>query len=128
MSPLSLPSAPSSLRGGLPEASLGARGIEKAARNRSCQRLQVTTAAGVSLPSLAEVVYGIAPREGQSPFAIQAGNRFEQELLNLGGAKLFQLYREAGRLGVIESRFEDVPRRFPGTDDAARLARRTFTE
>jgi hypothetical protein len=128
MSPLSLPIVPSSLRGGLPEAGLGARGIEKAARNRSCQRLQVATAAGVSLSTLAEAVYGIESREGQSPFAIQAGNRFEQELLDLGGARLFQLYREAGRLSVRESRLEDVPRRIPGTDAAARLARRDFTE
>lgn len=124
----SLPIVPSSVRGGLRAAGPGARGFERMARNSACMRLQVVTVSGVSAAQLAQTVYGIDPREGQSPFAIQAGNRFETTLLDNGGAELIRLYREAGRLSVRECRLEDVTRRVPGADAAARAARRDFTE
>ncbi|MCC6176118.1 MAG: hypothetical protein IT305_12500 [Chloroflexi bacterium] len=123
-----MPIVPASVRGALRGSGPGARGFERMARNSTCMRLQAVTVSGVSAAELAQTVYGIDPREGQSPFAIQAGDRFEKALLDNGGAELIRLYREAGRLSVSECRLEDVTRRVPGTNDAARAARRDFTE
>ena len=51
------------------------------ARNPSCGLLKGLNIAGVSPVTVVEAVYGDAPREGQSPFALAAGNRFESQLI-----------------------------------------------
>lgn len=94
------------------------------ARNPACVRLHVATVAGVSLAAVARDVYGEQVSERQSPFAINAGTRFEQQLLGNGGAKLFALYREHGRLSASESRVVDVPSFAPGTSPADLTRRR----
>src|SRR5262245_27176621 len=58
------------LRGALNSEQLGARGIERMARNPACKLLKALTIAGVSPSTVASAVYGDAAREGQSPFAL----------------------------------------------------------
>src|SRR5438034_1784363 len=86
------------LRGTLRAEQLGARGIERMARNPACQLLKALTIAGFSPATVATSAYGDAAREGQSPFALAAGNQFEAKLFENGAAALLELYRAAGRL------------------------------
>ena len=91
------------LRGALTAEQLGSRGLEHMARNPSCGLLKGLTIAGVSPATVVEAIYGDPPREGQSPFALTAGNRFETQLFDSGAARLLELYRTRGRLGVTET-------------------------
>src|SRR5207248_11075152 len=84
------------LRGALPAEAPGARGIERAARNPGCQRLRALIMARVAPATAAQHVYGEAPREGQSPFALALGNSFERKLFEDGAAQFLALYRKAG--------------------------------
>src|SRR5215207_545349 len=68
------------LRGSLRAEAPGARGLERVARNPACQRLLAITSAGLTPAGIVKQVYREDPREGQSPFAIGAGNQFEREL------------------------------------------------
>jgi hypothetical protein len=115
------------LRGTLAPEQLGARGLEHMARNPSCSLLKGLTIAGVSPATVVEAVYGDPPREGQSPFALAAGNRFETQLFDSGAARLLELYRNRGRLGVPECRVIRIPDAAPGTTPAAMARRRTLT-
>lgn len=81
-----------SIRGSLPVAGAGARGIEHAARNRRCLCLKAILYAG-TVPAV--VVDSVFPRlvyDGQSPFAIDAGNRFETWMTEGGAERLLSLY------------------------------------
>src|SRR5262245_29344467 len=97
------------LRGTLPSEEPGARAIERVARNPACRRLRALTMVGVTPATAAARLYGEAAREGQSPFALTTGNRFERELFADGAAKLLTLYREAGQLAADETRVVIVP-------------------
>jgi hypothetical protein len=115
------------LRGALAAEQLGSRGLEHMARNPSCGLLKGLTVAGVSPATVVEAVYGDPPREGQSPFALTAGNRFETQLFDSGAARLLELYRTRSRLGVTECRVVSVPDAAPGTTAAAMARRQTLT-
>lgn len=115
------------LRGALSAEQLGSRGLEHMARNPSCGLLKGLTIAGVSPATVVEAVYGDPSREGQSPFALTAGDRFEAQLFDSGAARLLELYRSRGRLGVTECRVVSVPDAGPGTTAAAMARRRTLT-
>ncbi|AIV50670.1 hypothetical protein [Burkholderia pseudomallei] len=96
----------------------GARGIERVARNPDCLRLRALTIAGFT-PASAAKILGVSPDEGQSPFALAMGQRFEKHLIENGGANLFALYRERNLLSVQESKFISVDDLSPGSSAKA---------
>ncbi len=114
------------LRGAQPAEEPGARGIERVARNPDCLRLRAVTIAGLT-PATAAQILGFPDREGQSPFALTLGQRFERQLLENGAANLFTLYRERGLLGPTEAKIVAVDGLAPGTDLRARRRRETET-
>jgi hypothetical protein len=116
------------LRGDLAAEQLGARGLERMARNPACGLLKALTVAGVSPARVSSAVYGEPGREGQSPFALGAGNQFEAGLFESGAARLLDLYRAQGRLRVTECRVADVPGLAPGTSREAMDRRHTLTD
>lgn len=85
-------------RGKYKEVSVGARGIERMARNPECRRLFALTIAGISSRLAAEVAYRETIPEEQSPFAIRTGVQFETRLFGTKGEEIIRLYLEAGRL------------------------------
>jgi hypothetical protein len=115
------------LRGRLPAESPGARGLERLARNPACTRLQALTLAGITPATASAEVYGQPAPEGQSPFALGAGNRFEQQLFDADAARLIALYQEAGRLGPGDMRVVMLDRVVPGKNRAAMDRRRELT-
>src|SRR5687768_10475177 len=115
------------LRGRLAAESPGARGLERLARNPSCDRLRALTLAGITPATAAAEVYGDPAPEGQSPFALGAGNRFEQNLFEDGAARLIALYREAGRLGPEEGTVVMLDQVIPGKTPAVMARRRALT-
>lgn len=116
------------LRGSLATEEPGARGLERIARNPACQRLRALTMVGITPATAVAKVYGETPREGQSPFALAAGNRFERQLFEGGAARLLELYRKAGRLGPTEGKVVIVPDEISGAGPAAMARRRALTE
>jgi hypothetical protein len=111
------------LRGGLPFKQHGARGIVALTRNPGCQRQRTLIAAGIAPVTIARDIYKEAATEGQSPFAIQSGNSFEDQLFENGAAALLTLLQSEGRLGPAESKVVNVPQLHPGTDKVS-LAKR----
>lgn len=116
------------LRGSLAPEEPGARGLERVARNPGCQRLRALTMIGVTPATAMTTVYGQPDREGQSPFALAAGNRFERALFENGAARLLELYRTAGRLTTAECKIVVVPDLAPGVTPATMARRRAETE
>src|ERR671939_1098739 len=116
------------LRGSLDAEQLGARGLERMARNPAGGLLKALTMAGVSPARVVKAVYGEPKREGQSPFAIGAGNQFEAGLFESGAARLLELYRAQGRLSVTECRVADVPSLAPGLSRGAMDRRHTLSD
>ena len=74
------------LRGSLQADEPGARGFERVARNPECTRLRALTIAGIDSATAAVKVYGEPAREGQSPFALAIGNRFDRAMADNGAA------------------------------------------
>lgn len=106
------------LRGAHEAEEPGARGIERVARNPDCLRLRALTIAGLT-PATAAAILGVPPNEGQSPFALAMGQRFEKRMLENGAASLFALYRERGLLAVQEIKFIAVDDFAPGSSPKA---------
>jgi hypothetical protein len=79
------------LRGSLSAEEPGARGLERVARNPECMCLRALTIIGITPGTAAERIYGESSHEGQSPFAIAIGNRFERTLIENGAAALLEL-------------------------------------
>lgn len=122
--PMSLASDPlTSLRGKLPARAIGARGLEHLARNPGCDRLMALSVLGVRASDAATLLYG-EPGEGQSPFALSVGERFEARLVEDDAARLLALYEQAGRLPAGAAAV-DVAAQVPGTG-AASLTRRAW--
>lgn len=112
------------LRGRMPRKAPGARGIEKAARNLGCERLQALTITGIGPRAACDAIYERRDAEGQSPFALGAGQSFERHLTRDGARVLRELYREAGRFsGAIQ--VLDLAERFPGRGGIAERLRTT---
>lgn len=97
------------LRGSLQADEPGARGFERVARNPDCTRLRALTIAGIDSATAAVKVYGEPAREGQSPFALAIGNRFDRTMSENGAAELLELYRTAGRLTTNECKVAVIP-------------------
>jgi hypothetical protein len=97
------------LRGSLQADEPGARGFERMARNPDCTRLRALTIAGIDSATAAVKVYGEPAREGQSPFALAIGNRFDRAMADNGAAELLELYRSAGRLTTAECKVAIIP-------------------
>lgn len=114
------------LRGAHEPEEPGARGIERVARNPDCLRLRAVTIAGLT-PATAAKILGVPANEGQSPFALAMGQRFERRLLENGAANLFALYRERGLLNVHEAKIIAVDELAPGTQPRALRRRETET-
>jgi hypothetical protein len=114
------------LRGALSPEEPGARGIEHVARNPDCLRLRALTIAGITPATAVEILGGV-DREGQSPFAITLGQRFEKQLLENGGANLLALYRKLDHLNVTEAKVVDIAALAPGTSSTARGRRERET-
>ena len=106
------------LRGAHEPEEPGARGIERVARNPDCLRLRSLTIAGFTPASAAKIV-GVAPNEGQSPFALTMGQRFEKHMLENGAANLFALYRDKNLLSVHEAKIVAVDDLAPGSSPKA---------
>lgn len=111
------------LRGVLPARAIGARGLEHLARNPGCTRLLALSVLGVRAVDAATALYG-EPAEGQSPFALQVGERFEARLVEKGAERLIALYAAAGRVAAGATAV-DVAAEIPGTGAAA-LQRRSW--
>lgn len=114
------------LRGAHTAEEPGARGIERVARNPDCLRLRALTIAGFT-PASAAAILGVPSHEGQSPFALAMGQRFEKRMLENGAANLFALYREEGLLSVHEAKFAAIDDLAPGTSSRALQKRATET-
>jgi hypothetical protein len=114
------------LRGSIQAQEPGARGIERVARNPECLRLRAVTIAGFT-PAAAAGVLGISPNDGQSPFALTMGQRFEKSLLENGAAQLFTLYRERELLAVSESKIVSIDEFAPGISPKALQQRQAET-
>jgi len=97
------------LRGSLQADEPGARGFERVARNPDCTRLRALTIAGIDPATAAVAVYREPAREGQSPFALAIGNRFDRAMAENGAAQLLELYRSAGRLTTAECKVAIIP-------------------
>jgi hypothetical protein len=67
------------IRGSLPRARANARSVAALTENPGCTRRRVIDSAGVAAYELAAKLGHPTPR-GQSPFAIEGGNRFEDRL------------------------------------------------
>jgi hypothetical protein len=72
------------LRGSLEPEEPGARGLERVARNPECGLLTALTIAGTTPATAAESAFGELAEEGQSPFALAMGNRFEKYRFDTG--------------------------------------------
>lgn len=116
------------LRGSLAPEELGARGLERVARNPGCQRLRALTRVGITPATAVSDVYGDVAREGQSPFALAAGNGFERQLFERDAARLLELYREAGRLEANEIRIVNVSDRVPGRGQEMMARQKALTD
>ena len=75
------------LRGSLPLGRANARSVAALTQNPGCTRRRVFDSAGVKAHELAESL-GHPTLRGQSPFAIEGGNRFEDRLKTRSGYEL----------------------------------------
>lgn len=75
------------VRGSLPRAPANARSVAALTQNPGCTRRRVIDSAGVAAHQLAEQI-GHPTLRGQSPFAIEGGNRFEERLKKRSGYEL----------------------------------------
>src|SRR3954451_13844798 len=75
------------IRGSLPRARANARSVAALTENPGCTRRRLIDAAGVTAHELAAKLGHPTPR-GQSPFAIEGGNRFEDRLKKRSGYEL----------------------------------------
>lgn len=116
------------LRGRLPAEEPGARGLERVARNPACQRLRALTMVGITPAAAITEAYGDPAREGQSPFALAAGNQFERYLFENGAARLLDLYRTNDRLTADECKVAIVPDLAPGTRPQDMARRQALTD
>jgi hypothetical protein len=83
---------------------------------------------GVTPATAMRMVYEQPDREGQSPFALAAGDRFERALFDNGAARLVELYRAAGRLTTAECKVVVVPALAPAATATTMARRRTETK
>ncbi len=111
------------LRGSLEAKGLQARGLERFARNPECKRLVALCLAGLRPAEVAREVYGEPDREGQSPFALGAGSRFEHLLFKDDAERLVELYTKAGRFLGTRTSVLSIPEEVPGTSSASRQRR-----
>ncbi len=116
------------LRGSLEPEEPGSRGLERVARNPGCQRLRAITMVGLTPAGVVKQLYREDPREGQSPFAIGAGNRFERQLFADQAMRLLALYQQKGRLRASENRVVVIPELARGVSREAMLRRRALTD
>ncbi|MGE4163946.1 MAG: hypothetical protein AB7G23_19645 [Vicinamibacterales bacterium] len=75
------------IRGTLPLARVNARAVAALTENPGCTRRRIIDGAGVVAHELAAALGHPTPR-GQSPFAIEGGNRFEDRLKKRSGYEL----------------------------------------
>lgn len=75
------------IRGTLPRARASARSVAALTENPGCTRRRVIDSAGVAAHDLADRL-GHPTLRGQSPFAIEGGNRFEDRLKKRSGYEL----------------------------------------
>lgn len=75
------------VRGSLPRAPANARTVAALTQNPGCTRRRVIDSAGVAAHQMAERL-GHPTLRGQSPFAIEGGNRFEDRLKRRTGYEL----------------------------------------
>ncbi len=75
------------IRGSLPRARANARSVAALTENPGCTRRRVIDSAGVAAHELAAKL-GHPTLRGQSPFAIEGGNRFEDRLKRRSGYEL----------------------------------------
>lgn len=99
----------------LQRESLGARGLEHYARNPSCLRLAALTMLGVSPAQAVQTLFGEIALEGQSPFAMNVGNRFENHIFKNNAAELRTLYMKTGRLSNNNIEVIDIASTHPRT-------------
>lgn len=115
------------LRGAQPVQELGARGIERVARNPDCLRLKALTIAGVSPAKAAQDILNREDAEAQSPFALVLDQKFDRHVLQNGAANLFSLYVENAHLAPAESKITSMLDFAPGDSFAQRRRRETET-
>jgi hypothetical protein len=125
------------VRGSLPRARASARSVAALTQNPGCTRRRVIDSAGVAAHLLAERLGHPTPR-GQSPFAIEGGNRFEDRLKRRSGYELLVdalepfvalpkppdlIVEDVNRVGRLKDAEAWMDARVRRTDDAlARIA------
>lgn len=126
------------IRGTLPRARANARSVAAMTQNPGCTRRRVIDSAGVAAHQLAEHLGHPTPR-GQSPFAIEGGNRFEDRLKRRSGYGLLVdalapyvdlpkppalIVEDVNRVGRLKDSEAWMDARVRRTDEAlARIAR-----
>jgi hypothetical protein len=126
------------IRGTLPRASANARSVAALTENPGCTRRRVIDSAGVAAYDLADRL-GHPTLRGQSPFAIEGGNRFEARLKARSGYELLiealtpfvelprppaLIVEDVNRVGRLKDPKAWMDARAKRTDDAlARIAR-----
>ena len=132
------PPALDDIRGTLPRARANARSVAALTQNPGCTRRRVIDSAGVAAHELADSL-GHPTLRGQSPFAIEGGNRFEDRLKHRSGYELLVealapyvelpkppdlSVEDVNRVGRLKDPQAWMDARVAKTDDAlARIAR-----
>lgn len=111
----------------LERESLGARGLEHFARNTTCLRLGVLTMLGISPVQAVQELYNEPASQGQSPFAMHVGNRFEELVFEEDARRLVELYVRKDRLSSSQVHVLDVAAAHPGTSLESLAARHALT-
>lgn len=126
------------IRGSLPRAHANARSVAALTENPGCTRRRVIDSAGISAHELAAKL-GHPTLRGQSPFAIEGGNRFEDRLKRRSGYELLVdalapyvelpkppdlIVEDINRVGRLKDAGAWMDARVKRTDDVlARIAR-----
>jgi hypothetical protein len=119
--------SPARLRGALTFDSLGARGLERAARNPECLRLQALTLAGLSPTRALKDIYRETVTVEGSPFALVKGRQFEKAFFADDATALRALYEAEGALPSSGCSVVDLSVQFPKASPESLARRREAT-
>jgi hypothetical protein len=116
------------LRGTGSHERLNARDIAQIARNPQCDRLVMLRAARLDPAEAGRLAFGDERPDEGSQIALGNGVTFEKGLIRDDGARLFEMFRAAGRLTESDTRFVNIERHAPGKDPQSQARREALTQ